>query len=96
MKIAGKDATPWLVSISTGDQLATLETPEYDLLYASAKTSETVLTKDSFSSNSSMEFSGLKGTASNTYGKPGDSKNAAASRNRAGGARRGESQPDYC
>lgn len=51
---------------------------EYDLLYVSGKTSETISTKDSFSSNNSMEFSGIKGTASNTYGKPGDGKNAAA------------------
>ncbi len=50
---------------------------EYDLLYASAKSSGTTWTNDSFSSNSSMEFSGLKASASNTYGKPGDGKNAA-------------------
>jgi uncharacterized Zn-binding protein involved in type VI secretion len=51
---------------------------EYDLLYASAKSSGTTWTNDSFSSNSSMEFSGLKASASTTYGKPSDGKNAAA------------------
>lgn len=51
---------------------------EYDLLYASAKNGGTTWTNDSFSTNSSMEFSGLKASASSTYGKPGDGKNAAA------------------
>ena len=91
MKIAGKNATPWLVSIFTGDQRATLEAPEYDLLYASAKTGEAVLTKDSFSSNSSMAFSGLKGTSPAMARMP-----PPRCRNRIGGARRGESRPDYC
>ena len=50
---------------------------EDNLRYTLAKTSDTTWANDSFSSNSSREFPGLKASASNMYGKPGDGKNAA-------------------